>query len=177
MPKNSKPSKPKDAGSQKEDVGSVSLAGKKAPRFNLADETGKQVLLKNLIADGNLVLYFYPKDMTPGCTTEACDFRDNVGILRKAGARVVGISADSSASHQKFVAKHELNFPLLVDTDNEVAKAYGVYKMKSLYGRQYMDVERTTFIIDREGKIRKIFPKVKVNGHAEEVLAALKELA
>ncbi len=176
MPKDTKTSKPKNTASEKDAAGSLS-PGKKAPSFKLADETGKQVALKELIADSNLVLYFYPKDMTPGCTTEACDFRDNVGMLRKTGARVVGISADSSISHQKFIAKHELNFPLLVDTDNEVAKIYGVYKMKSLYGRQYMGVERTTFIIDRDGKIRKVFPKVKVNGHTAEVLSALKELA
>lgn len=176
MPKDSKSSKSaapvaKSGGSE-----SSALLGKKAPSFTLADETGSRIKLKNLIADRNLVLYFYPKDLTPGCTTEACSFRDNSDAIRKAGAQVAGISADSSASHQKFIAKHELNFPLLVDSDNEVGKAYGVYKMKSLYGRQFMGIERTTFIIDREGRVRKVFPKVKVNGHTEEVLAALKEL-
>ena len=154
----------------------ASLEGTKAPAFELPDESGNKVALKDLVGKKNLILYFYPKDMTPGCTTEACSFRDNLAALRKARASVVGISADSSASHQKFIAKHDLNFPLLVDTDNEVAKAYGVYKMKSLYGRQYMGVERTTLIIDRAGKVRKAFPRVKVNGHTEEVLAALKEL-
>jgi thioredoxin-dependent peroxiredoxin len=154
-----------------------SLEGKKAPAFKLADQSGKPASLKQLIADANLVLYFYPKDLTPGCTTEACSFRDNIDAIRKAGARVVGVSADSPASHQKFIDKHELNFPLLVDTDNAVAKAYGVYKMKSLYGRQYMGVERSTFIIDRAGKVRKVFPKVKVNGHTAQVLDTLKELS
>ena len=158
-------------------VENESLEGKKAPSFKLPDESGKPVALKDLLADGNLVLYFYPKDLTPGCTTEACSFRDNLAAIRKTGARVVGVSGDSSSSHQKFIAKYELNFPLLVDVDNEVAKAYGVYKMKSLYGRQYMGIERTTFIIDRAGKVRKVFPKVKVGGHTEEVLAALKEIA
>ena len=114
--------------------------------------------------------------MTPGCTTEACSFRDNLGAVRKAGAQVVGVSADSSASHQKFIGKYELNFPLLADPDNKVTTAYGVYKMKSLYGREYMGIERTTMIIDRDGVIRKVFPKVKVNGHTDEVLAALQDL-
>ena len=133
--------------------------------------------LKDLTARGNLVFYFYPKDLTPGCTTEACSFRDNLALVRKAGAEIAGISGDSSALHDRFIAKHELNFPLLSDPDNKVAKAYGVYKKKSLYGREYMGIERTTFIIDRAGVIRRVFPKVKVNGHTEEVLAALKELS
>jgi peroxiredoxin Q/BCP len=122
------------------------------------------------------VLYFYPKDMTPGCTTEACSFRDNLDEIKAAGAQVVGISADSTTSHQKFIGKHDLNFKLLADPDNKVTKAYGVYQKKSLYGREFMGIVRSTFIIDRGGTIRKVFPKVKVNGHTEEVLAALKDL-
>jgi peroxiredoxin Q/BCP len=150
--------------------------GKPAPAFNLTAQNGESLSLKDLTARGNLVLYFYPKDLTPGCTTEACDFRDNFDALREAGAQVVGISGDSSAMHDRFIARHKLNFPLLSDPDNKVAKAYGVYKMKSLYGREYMGIERTTFVIDRKGVIRHVFPKVKVNGHAAAVLTALQSI-
>jgi peroxiredoxin Q/BCP len=152
------------------------LEGKAAPTFSLTAQNGAILSLKDLTAHGSLVLYFYPKDLTPGCTTEACSFRDNLAAVRKAGAEIVGISGDSSALHDRFIAKHELNFPLLSDTDNKVAKAYGVYKKKSLYGREFMGIERTTFIIDHKGVIRRVFPKVKVNGHTDEVLAALQEL-
>ena len=176
MPKSAKPSKPAKSTSAKAAGASHPLEGKKAPAFALMDATGQPVKLKDLTARGAVVLYFYPKDLTPGCTTEACSFRDNLGAVRAAGAQVVGVSADSTASHQKFIGKHELNFPLLADPENQVTKAYGVYKKKSLYGREFMGIERTTFIIDRDGVIRKVFPKVKVNGHTEEVLAALKEL-
>lgn len=158
-------------------AGSVSsLEGAKAPTFELPDESGKRVALKDLVGKKNLILYFYPKDMTPGCTTEACSFRDNIEGIRRLGAQVIGISGDSSASHQKFIDKHALNFPLLADVGNEVGKRYGVYKMKSMYGREYMGYERTTMVIDKSGIIRKVFPKVKVNGHTAEVVAALKEL-
>jgi peroxiredoxin Q/BCP len=153
------------------------LEGKRAPDFELPDATGRAVKLRDLTAKGNLVIYFYPKDMTPGCTTEACDFRDNLGRVQGAGAQVVGISADTPQSHQKFVDKYELNFPLLSDPEKGVLKAYGVFKKKSLYGREFMWIERTTFVVDRQGVIRKVFPKVKVNGHADAVLAALKDLA
>ena len=152
------------------------LEGKPAPAFALTAQNGATLSLKELTARGNLVLYFYPKDLTPGCTTEACSFRDNLSAVHKAGAEIVGVSGDSSSLHDRFIAKYELNFPLLSDPDNKVAKAYGVYKKKSLYGREFMGIERTTFIIDRAGIIRRVFPKVKVNGHTEEVLAALKEL-
>jgi peroxiredoxin Q/BCP len=154
----------------------IGLLGKKAPGFSLADQDGNSVTLASLTARGNVVLYFYPKDMTPGCTTQACDFRDNLNAVRAFGAQVVGVSSDSSASHQKFIAKQSLNFTLLSDPDNTVTKAYGVYKMKSLYGRQFMGIERTTFVIGRDGVIKRAFPKVKVNGHSDEVLAALKGL-
>ena|SRR5579871_6063706 len=153
-----------------------SLEGSRAPAFELPDESGKKVALKDLVGKKNLILYFYPKDMTPGCTTEACSFRDNIEGIRRLGAQVIGISGDSSASHQKFIDKHALNFPLLADVGNEVGKRYGVYKMKSMYGREYMGYERTTMVIDKSGIIRKVFPKVKVNGHTAEVVAALKEL-
>ena len=155
---------------------SASLQGKKAPAFELSDADGKIVALKDLIGSNNLVLYFYPKDMTPGCTIEACSFRDNIAPLRRLGARVVGISADSIDSHGKFIAKHELNFPLLADPGAKVCKLYGVYQMKSLYGREFMGIVRTTFIIDKSGVVRRVFSKVKVNGHTEEVLEALKAL-
>jgi thioredoxin-dependent peroxiredoxin len=152
------------------------MEGRKAPPFELPDAGGATVSLKELLARGNLVLYFYPKDMTPGCTTEACDFRDTAARLSAAGAQVVGVSADSPESHRKFVDKHELNFPLLSDPGNRVTRLYGVYKKKSLYGREFMGIERTTFVIDREGLIRKVFPKVKVAGHADAVVQAVKAL-
>ncbi len=152
------------------------LEGKKAPAFDLPDQSGNKVALNDLTARGNVVLYFYPKDMTPGCTAEACSFRDNIDKVRALGAEVVGVSADSSASHEKFVAKHGLNFTLLSDSGNKVTTAFGVYKKKSLYGRQFMGIERSTFIIGRDGIVKKAFPKVKVSGHTEEVLAALKDI-
>jgi peroxiredoxin Q/BCP len=152
------------------------MEGRKAPLFELTDGGGKTVSLKELLGRGNLVLYFYPKDMTPGCTIEACDFRDSAARFKAAGAQVVGVSADSPDSHRKFTDKHTLNFPLLSDADNRVTRLYGVYKKKSLYGREFMGIERTTFVIDRAGVIRKVFPKVKVAGHADAVVEALKAL-
>jgi peroxiredoxin Q/BCP len=156
---------------------SAGLEGKMAPAFTLADADGNTVTLKDLLGTNSLVLYFYPKDMTPGCTVEACSFRDYNDQLGALGATVVGISADSSASHAKFVAKHELNFPLLADPENKVTNLYGVYKMKSLYGRNFMGIERTTFVIDKSGVVRRVFPKVRVNGHTDEVIEALRALA
>src|SRR5690242_16217454 len=139
--------------------------GDQAPNFELPDQTGAPVSLSDLTAQGDLILYFYPRDMTPGCTTEACSFRDHLKTLCARGAQVAGVSADSPASHQKFIEKHQLNFPLLSDSANRVSRAYGVYKQKSLYGKQFMGIERTTFLIGRDGKVRKVFPKVKVNHH------------
>lgn len=181
MPKNTiktrkKSATPKKAATSSQNA-SVALEGKKAPNFALADASGKTVALKDLIGSQNVVLYFYPKDMTPGCTIEACSFRDNDARIRAAGAKVVGISADSSASHGKFSAKESLNFPLLSDPENKVTRLYGVYKMKSLYGRKFLGIERTTFVIDKAGVVRKVFPKVKVNGHTDRVLETLKEIA
>ena len=172
-PKISKPAKKPSATAKK--AGAM-LEGKKAPAFQLADANGKNVALKDLLGAGNLVLYFYPKDMTPGCTIEACSFRDHNDRLIALGAQVVGISGDSSASHTKFTEKHGLNFPLLADPENKVTGLYGVYKMKSLYGRQFMGIERTTFVIDKSGVVRRIFAKVKVNGHTDEVIEALRAL-
>ncbi len=169
--------------SAKPEISAHPLEGKPAPAFELEGLDGKTVSLDELVGKrskrnkGNLVLYFYPKDMTPGCTTEACSFRDNLADLHKLGAEVVGVSADSTDRHRKFVEKNSLNFTLLSDPANKVSRMYGVYKKKSLYGREFMGIERTTFIIDRAGVVRKVFPKVKVKDHTEEVIEALKELA
>jgi peroxiredoxin Q/BCP len=152
------------------------LEGRKAPSFQLPDADGTPVALGDLLKRGNLVLYFYPKDMTPGCTAEACAFRDEAARLKALGAQVVGVSADSPDSHRKFAAKHKLNFPLLSDSGNRVTRLYGVYKKKSLYGREFMGVERTTFVIGRDGIVRKVFSKVKVAGHVDELVQALKAL-
>ncbi|MGH7923204.1 MAG: thioredoxin-dependent thiol peroxidase [Candidatus Binatus sp.] len=168
---------PKKAATTAAKSASAALEGKKAPAFALLDADGKTVALKDLIGANHLVLYFYPKDMTPGCTIEACSFRDSIAPIRKLGAKVVGISADSTDSHGKFIARHDLNFPLLADPGNKVCKLYGVYAMKSLYGRKFMGIVRTTFIIDKAGIVRRVFPKVKVNGHTEEVIAALEALS
>jgi len=151
--------------------------GKKAPDFSLPASTGGQISLSQFKGKSHVVLYFYPKDMTPGCTTEACAFRDLKGDFDKAGAVILGVSADSVDSHGKFTAKHRLNFPLLSDTDRKVCAQYGVYKEKSLYGRLFMGIERTTFVIDKKGVIRKIYPKVKVEKHADQVLKFLRTLA
>jgi thioredoxin-dependent peroxiredoxin len=148
--------------------------GQKAPDFATKDDSGKTVKLSDLKGK-KVVLYFYPKDDTPGCTTEACNFRDDIAAIRKLGAVVLGVSADSVESHQKFKKKFDLNFPLLADTDRQIIEAYDVWKEKSMYGRKYMGIERTTFIIGADGKITHIFPKVKVADHSDEVLAALDE--
>lgn len=147
--------------------------GAKAPSFDLMSDEGKKVSLKDF-AGKKVVLYFYPKDDTPGCTKEACSFSENYKRLQKAGAVVLGVSADSVASHQKFKNKFKLGFPLLSDPDKDVIEKYGVWKEKSMYGKKYMGIERTTFIIDEQGKIAHIFPKVKVDGHTDEVLEKLK---
>ncbi|MHB8931477.1 MAG: thioredoxin-dependent thiol peroxidase [Melioribacteraceae bacterium] len=147
--------------------------GKKAPAFSLKDENGKNVSL-NDFKGKKVVLYFYPKDMTSGCTKEACDFRDALPNFRKIKAVVLGVSIDSTASHKKFADKYDLPFTLLSDEKKEVVEKYGVWKEKSMYGKKYMGIERTTFIIDEEGKIQNIFPKVKVDGHVNEVMKMLK---
>jgi thioredoxin-dependent peroxiredoxin len=146
--------------------------GDPAPPFRGTTTSGETVALKDF-KGRKLVLYFYPKDNTSGCTKEACDFRDNLARVKRKGAVVLGVSPDSVASHQRFTDKHDLNFPLVSDPDHEIATAYGVWAEKNLYGRLYMGIVRTTFVIDEKGKIARIFPKVKVAGHAEEVLAAL----
>ncbi|MFA7228306.1 MAG: thioredoxin-dependent thiol peroxidase [Melioribacteraceae bacterium] len=149
--------------------------GKKAPAFSLHDSDGKKISL-NDFKGKKVVLYFYPKDMTSGCTQEACDFRDALPDFKKIKAEVIGVSIDSATSHRKFADKYELPFLLLSDEKKEVVEKYGVWKEKSMYGKKYMGIERSTFIIDEEGKIRAFFPKVKVAGHVGEVIKALKEL-
>lgn len=146
--------------------------GSKAPAFSLPSDDGRKISLGDF-KGRPVVLYFYPKDMTPGCTQEACDFRDHYLKIRSSGAVVLGVSRDPAVSHAAFKMKHALPFPLLSDESGKVCKAYGVWKKKSLYGREFMGIERTTFLIGPDGKIRRIFPKVKVNGHAEAVLQAL----
>ncbi|MHB8872014.1 MAG: thioredoxin-dependent thiol peroxidase [Melioribacteraceae bacterium] len=147
--------------------------GKKAPAFSLFDGSGKKVSLSDFKGK-KVILYFYPKDMTSGCTQEACDFRDALPNFRKIKAVVLGVSIDSTASHKKFADKYDLPFTLLSDEKKEVVEKYGVWKEKSMYGKKYMGIERTTFIIDEEGKIQNIFPKVKVAGHVNEVMQVLK---
>jgi peroxiredoxin Q/BCP len=148
-------------------------AGDKAPAFSVPDQDGNRVALKDLKGK-QVVLYFYPKDDTPGCTKESCDFRDSMAPIKKAGAVVLGVSFDGQASHQKFIKKFSLPFTLLSDEDKVVAKAYGVYKEKSMYGKKYWGIERSTFVIDSSGVLKAVFRKVKVDGHVDEVLAALK---
>lgn len=162
----------------KEDLTFSSMAkaalkiGDKAPDFSLVSDTGETVKLKDLKGK-KVILYFYPKDMTPGCTQQACDFRDNRPTLSKKKVLLFGVSKDSVERHTKFKEKYELDFPLLSDEDGKACKAFGVWKEKSLYGRKFMGIERTTFIIDEKGKILAIFPKVKVKGHIDAVLTNL----
>ena len=150
--------------------------GKKAPLFTLASSEGGEVNLKDLKGK-TVVVYFYPKDDTPGCTREACEFRDTQAPIKKAGALVFGVSGDSLESHGKFKTKYKLNFPLLSDPGHAVATKFGAYGEKTLYGRKFMGIIRSTFIIDGDGVVRKVFPKVKVDGHAEKVLEAVKALS
>lgn len=147
-------------------------AGQKAPAFSLPNQDGNVVSLSQFKGK-KVVLYFYPKDDTPGCTKESCAFRDGMDEIRESGAVVLGVSGDSVDSHKKFAKKFNLNFPLLSDERKTVLRAYGVWKEKSLYGRKFMGIERTTFIIDEQGTIDDIFQKVKVDGHLEEVLGEL----
>lgn len=149
--------------------------GKKAPAFALKDQDGKTVKLADY-AGKPVVLYFYPKDNTPGCTTEACDFRDQHGKLQKAGAVVLGVSPDKETTHAKFAGKFGLPFTLLADTEHAVAEKYGSWGEKSLYGRKFLGIIRSTFLIDPAGKVARVWPKVKVAGHVDEVLEAVKSL-
>ena len=146
--------------------------GDPAPEISLTDDSGEPFKLSSLKGQ-DVILYFYPKADTPGCTTESCEFRDEFSHLRKKKATVIGVSPDTVAAQAKFKAKYKLPFMLLADKDQEAAEAYGVWKEKNMYGRKYMGVERTTFLIGADGKIRRIFRKVKPAGHAAEVLEQL----
>jgi thioredoxin-dependent peroxiredoxin len=146
--------------------------GDPAPDITVLDDQGNPFNLSSLKGK-TVVLYFYPKADTPGCTKEACGFRDNSEQLAKRNAVVIGVSPDTQGAQAKFKAKYELSFPLLADEDHQVAEAFGVWKEKSMYGKKYMGVERTTFIIGPDGRIAQVFNKVKPEGHAEEVAAAL----
>jgi len=147
-------------------------AGDKAPDFALEDTEGKTVRLSDFRGK-TVVLYFYPKDDTPGCTKEACNLRDNYSVLQKKGIVVLGVSLDDQTSHQKFTKKFSLPFPLLCDTEKKVSTLYGIYGERSLYGRKFMGINRTTFLIDTEGKILHIFRKVDTEHHATEILGVL----
>jgi peroxiredoxin Q/BCP len=146
--------------------------GDSAPEITLDTDSGEHFRLSSLRGK-NVVLYFYPKADTPGCTKEACAFRDASQKFTRANTVIVGVSPDASKAQAKFKDKFDLPFTLLADVDHSAADAYGVWKEKSMYGKKYMGIERTTFVIGADGKIKKIFPKVKVEGHAEEVLAAI----
>jgi len=149
--------------------------GSKVPEFSLPTTGGGTWSLKDA-AGRKLVIYFYPRDMTSGCTREAQDFRDLHGAFRKAGAEVVGVSRDSAASHDKFALRESLPFPLLADTDERICRLFDVIKPKSLYGRKYLGIERSTFLLDGSGRLRQEWRKVKVPGHAEAVLEAARSV-
>lgn len=145
----------------------------KAPSFSLLNDENKKISLKDF-AGQKVILYFYPKDDTPGCTKEACDFKDSMNKIKKSDAIVVGVSKDSVERHQTFKKKNRLNFSLLADVEGKVCKKYGVWKEKSMYGRKYMGIERSTFILDEKGKILKAYYGVKVPGHVDQVIKELK---
>lgn len=149
--------------------------GKKAPAFSLKDAEGKTVKLSQFLGQP-VVLYFYPKDDTPGCTKEACGFRDASAALKKRKAVVLGVSPDTVESHAKFVAKYKLNFTLLADPDHALAEKYGAWREKNMYGKKSMGIQRSTYLIDAAGKVAKVWARVKTDVHAEQVLEALEEL-
>ncbi|MDP3467473.1 MAG: thioredoxin-dependent thiol peroxidase [Daejeonella sp.] len=147
--------------------------GQKAPDFNAKDQTGKNISLSDF-SGKNVILYFYPKDDTPGCTAEACSFRDNYQSLLNEGFEVLGVSTDDEKSHQKFITKYNLPFSLIADTDKKIVEAYGVWVEKNMYGKKYMGVARKTFIIDKNGLIRKIIDKIDTKNSSTQVLDAIK---
>lgn len=151
------------------------VIGKPAPDFTLPSTTGEPVSLKQFKGKKTVVLYFYPKDETPGCTKEACNFRDLSAQFEAAGAVILGVSNDPMESHLRFKEKQKLPFELLSDEDAAVSRAYGVYKSKNLYGKKSMGIERTTFIVDRTGRVAQIYPKVKVDGHVADILSFLSD--
>ncbi|QTD42878.1 thioredoxin-dependent thiol peroxidase [Sporosarcina sp. Te-1] len=152
------------------------LEGMPAPEFQLPDEKGNLVSLQDFAGEMYVVLYFYPKDATPGCTTQACDFRDAHGDFSNLNAVILGVSPDSEASHEKFIEKQGLPFSLLVDADHTVAEKYGVWKLKKNFGKEYMGIERSTFLIDPTGTVVKEWRKVSVKGHIQEVFTSLDQL-
>lgn len=147
--------------------------GDKAPSFTLTNQDGKKVKLSDFKGKKQVVLYFYPKDLTPGCTQEACDFTAAKAKFSRKGAVILGVSFDDEKRHQRFIDKNNLKIDLLADTDKKVADLYGVHQMKSFMGRKFKGIVRSTFVIDKQGKIKKIYPKVKVKGHVDEVLSEL----
>lgn len=150
--------------------------GDVAPAIELSDDSGDTVRLSDF-KGRNVVIYFYPKDDTPGCTTEACDFRDNMAVLNDLDAVVLGISKDSVKSHAKFKEKYGLTFPLLSDEEGKACEAYGVWVEKSMYGRKYMGIQRATFLVGPDGKIKAIWPKVSVTKHVDAVVKEIKKAA
>jgi peroxiredoxin Q/BCP len=148
--------------------------GQPAPDFTLPSTEGTDVSLSSFRGKQAVVLYFYPRDDTPGCTAEACSFRDLRSLFNQNGAEILGVSPDNVKSHKKFQDKYHLTFPLLADANHAVAEQYGVWQQKKFMGREYMGIARTTFVVDTDGKIKAVFPNVKVEGHADKVLAALK---
>jgi peroxiredoxin Q/BCP len=154
----------------------IPSVGDRAPQFTLQDAQGRKIKLADL-KGRKVVLYFYPKDSTPGCTKEACGFRDDLTKFEKKDVAVLGVSADDVSSHQRFTEKYDLNFPLLSDPDHKVAEMYGVWQEKNMYGRKSWGIKRTTFVIDEEGKIVRVFAKVDTSTHSQDVLEALKKLS
>lgn len=154
----------------------TTLEGLEAPDFSMKNEVGETVSLKDFAGKKYVVLYFYPKDMTPGCTTQACDFRDAEKDFSELNAVILGVSADDEKQHVKFIEKHGLPFSLLVDADHTVSEAYGVWVQKKMYGKEFMGIERSTFLIDPTGTVVKEWRKVKVENHIQEVLETLKTI-
>ncbi|WP_391117269.1 thioredoxin-dependent thiol peroxidase [Psychrobacillus sp. L3] len=152
------------------------LEGMIAPKFSLKNESGEIISLNDFAGKKYVLLYFYPKDSTPSCTTEACDFRDTHEAFSELNAVILGVSADNEKAHTKFIQKYGLPFSLLIDDIHEVSEAYGVWGLKKMFGKEYMGIERSTFLIDPTGTIVKEWRKVKVNGHVEEALKTLKEI-
>lgn len=152
----------------------TSLEGLHAPEFTLKNESGEDVSLSDFAGKNYIILYFYPKDATPGCTTEACDFRDAYDSFENLNAVILGVSPDGEKAHTKFIEKHGLPFSLLIDDQHQVSEAYGVWVLKKMYGKEYMGVERSTFLIDPTGTVIKEWRKVKVKGHVEEALQTLR---
>jgi len=148
--------------------------GNKAPDFSAKNQDGKSVKLSSFKAKKNIVLYFYPKDMTPGCTTEACDFKDQFKKFKNT--TILGVSVDSPERHRKFIDKYDLPFELIADENKKICEKYGVWQEKNLYGKTFMGIVRSTFIIDKTGTVQKTFSKVKVKGHVDEVLETLKKI-